>query len=85
MAAAAGLSRPIGARVTAVTPESPAAKARLQPGDIVLQFGGVLIEDDNHLVNLVNLTEIGKKVPVTIYRDRKPITIQVAVGDKSEF
>ena len=64
MAAELGLPRPIGAQVTGVTPNSPAEAAKLQPGDVILEFNGTPVEDDAHLVNLVSLTEVGKTVPV---------------------
>jgi len=85
MAAELGLPRPMGTHVTGITPESPAEIAKLQPGDVILEFNRTPIEDDAHLVNLVSLTEIGKKVPILIFRDRKPITVMVEVGDRSKF
>ncbi len=84
-AAELGLPRPIGARVASVTPNSPAEAAQLQPGDVILEFNHTLVEDDAHLVNLVCLTEIGKTVPVLIFRDRKAMTVMVEVGDRSKF
>ncbi|MEN6498635.1 MAG: trypsin-like peptidase domain-containing protein [Thermoguttaceae bacterium] len=80
-----GLPRPIGARVTQVTPDSPAMTAGLQVGDVILQFTNTPIEDDSHLVNMVNLTEIGKEVSLTVYRTRKTFQVKVAVGDRSRF
>jgi serine protease Do len=80
-----GLSRPQGARITAITGNSPASTAKLQTGDVVLQFDGVRVEDDTHLVNLVNLTEIGKEVPLIIFRDRQQVQVRVKVGDKRDF
>ena len=85
MAAELGLPRPIGAHVTGITPGSPAEAAKLQPGDVILEFNRTPIEDDAHLVVLVSLTEIGKNVPVLIFRDRRPMTIMVKVGDRSKF
>jgi serine protease Do len=84
-AAEAGLPYVIGTQVTGVTKGSPAEAARLQTGDIILQFDGLPIEDDAHLVNLVSLTTVGKKVPVLIYRDRKTLVIEVVVGDRAQF
>jgi len=80
-----GLPRPIGARVTQVTPNSPAMAAGLQAGDVILQFNNTPIEDDSHLVNMVNLTEIGKEIDLTVYRTRKTFRVKVAVGDRSRF
>jgi serine protease Do len=85
MAAEVGLPRPVGAFIENVVPNSPAEAAKLQAGDVILEFNHTLIEDDAHLMNLVSLTAAGKRVPVLIFRDRKPLTIMVEVGDSSEF
>ena len=85
MAAELGLPRPIGAHVTGVTAGSPAEAAKLQAGDVILEFNHKAVESDAHLVNLVGLTPIGKSVPVLIFRDRKTMTIMVEVGDRSKF
>ena len=84
-AAELGLPRPIGAHVTSITPNSPAVAAKLQVGDVILEFNHTPVEDDAHLVNLVSLTPIGKTVPLLIFRDRKTMTVMVEVGDRSKF
>ena len=84
-AAEAGLPRPVGAQVTSITPQSPAEAAGLQPGDVILQFNHVPIEDDANLVNLVSMTDVGKRVPLLVFRDRRPLTVMVEVGDRSKF
>jgi len=85
MAAELGLPGLMGAQVTAITKGSPAEAADIRPGDVILEFNRVRVEDDGHLVNLVALTEVGKKVPVVIFRDRKTFTVEVEVGDRSKF
>ncbi len=84
MAAELGLPRPIGAHITSVMPNSPAAAAKLQAGDVILEFNHTPVEDDAHLVNLVSLTPIGTTVPVLIFRDRKPLTVMVEVGGSQQ-
>jgi serine protease Do len=85
MAAELGLPRPVGAHVTEITPSSPAEAAKLQIGDVILEFNHTPIESDTHLINLVSLTDVGSSVPVLIFRDRKTLTITVEVGDRSKF
>jgi serine protease Do len=85
MAAEVGLPRPMGARVTDITPNSPATAAGLQRGDVIVQFNGKQVEDDNHLVNLVNLTEIGKEVSLLVWRQRQAILVKTAVADRGRF
>lgn len=75
-----GLQRPRGARITRVTPNSPAEAAHLQAGDVVLKYNGVAVDNDSHLINMVSLTEIGKEVPLIVFRDQKLMTIVVKVG-----
>lgn len=84
-AASLGLPRPMGARISGITPNSPASGTDLKRGDVILNFDGVQIEDDSHLVNLVSLTAIGAEVTVVIHRDGASQTIKVRVGDRSKF
>jgi serine protease Do len=65
----AGLQQLVGTRVVTVTPDSPAAKAGLRPGDIILRMDGKLIENDAHLITLVNTSEVGKEVTLQVLRD----------------
>lgn len=80
-----GLRRTMGARVTGVTTNSPAANAKLQIDDVILKFGEIPVDNDSHLVNLVGLTEVGKEVPVLVFRDKKSMTLMVTVGDRSKY
>jgi serine protease Do len=84
-AARIGLSGPRGARVTGITPNSPAESAHLQIGDVILAFDGNRIEDDNHLINMVNLTPVNKEVEVRLVRSGKPVSIKVRVGNRTEL
>ncbi len=79
-----GLNRPAGALVTAVTPNSAAAAAGLQPNDVILQVGNVVIEDDKHLVNVVNLSPVGSTVPLVIWRDGRKMTIRVELQERPQ-
>ncbi len=84
-AAAIGLPRPVGARVSGITPNSPASKADIQVVYFILKFNNLLIEDDNHLVNIVSLTPLGKEVPMILFRDGKTVQVAVRVGDRQQF
>jgi len=76
-----GLPRLTGTRVKSVEPSSPAEAARLQADDVILLYDGVRVEDDDHLISLVQLTEIGRKVPVVVFRERKARQINIRIGD----
>lgn len=84
-AASLGLPRPMGAKISGITPNSPAAGTDMQRGDVILEFDGVRIEDDSHLVNQVSVTPIDSEVSILIYRDGTSKTLTVRVGDRSKF
>ncbi len=63
-----GLGQPKGAFVRGVEPNSPAAKAGLEPGDIILKFDGRDIEKSVDLPRLVGNTRPGSKTSVTVFR-----------------
>lgn len=80
-----GLLRPYGARVSAITPDSPAESSSLEIGDIILEFDGVTIANDSHLVTQVSLTDIGRKIPVQVFRDGNIKSLFVTVGSRENF
>jgi serine protease Do len=79
-----GLPAAIGAHITNVTKNSPAEKANLQVGDVILEFNHVPVEDDNHLISLVSMTEAGTKVPLLVFRDRKTFTVEVELAERGK-
>jgi serine protease Do len=80
-----GLPRRVGARVTGITPHSPAADARLQVGDVILEFDGTPIHDDNHLINRVGFTPVNQEVDLVVLRDGEQRVIQLKVGNRASF
>ena len=74
-----------GTKIRSIQPNSPAAASDLRAGDVIVQFDGIRIEDDAHLVNRVSLTPVNKEVDVVLLRDGQPVTIQVTVSAKSEL
>jgi serine protease Do len=75
-----GLKKPDGALVADVTPDSPAARAGIKAGDVILSFNGKPITRSGDLPPLVGATHDGAKVPVKILRESKTRTLQVQVG-----
>ena len=80
-----GLARTTGARVSAITPGSPADGTGIRIGDIVIAFEGESISNDSHLVTEVSLTPIGKQVDLTVYRDGSTLSVPVVVGNRETF
>lgn len=72
-----GLKSAKGALVAGVTPDGPAAKAGIEPGDVVLKFDGHDVPKMSDLPRMVADTTVGKKVDVVIVRKGKEQTIQV--------
>ncbi|MGM9917307.1 trypsin-like peptidase domain-containing protein [Anaerotignum sp.] len=76
---------PVGALIMEVTENGPAANAGLQVGDVITQYDGKTVMDMDTLVELVNGTEIGKKVDVHAVRDgQKSIDLKIKIGDKNQ-
>ncbi len=86
IAAAVGLKEPKGAIVSQVLPDSPAAKAGLKQGDIILGFGGSAIGEMRDLPRLVAATDVGEDVNVDIWRDREEqsVSVEIAKLDDSD-
>lgn len=80
-----GLPRPYGARIIRILPKSAAEAAHLEIDDVILEFNHVVIEDDLHLQNVVSLTEVGKQIPVTVFRAGKEQLLTVTVGDRAVY
>jgi serine protease Do len=75
-----GLDKPRGALVTDVDQNSPAAKAKLQPGDVILSFDGKPIERTRQLPRLVAETPADKTVKLTLWRDGKESSVDIKIG-----
>jgi serine protease Do len=77
-----GLERPRGARIVAVHEDSPASRAKLTIGDVILRFNGVDVNDDMHLINLVSVSPIGRPQDVVVWRDGKSTSLRVTIADR---
>jgi serine protease Do len=80
-----GMVRPVGARVEGVTGGAPAATAGVRPDDVVLEFDGRAIEDDDHLMSVVGMTAVDRTVKVAIFRDRERIEVEIPVARRTDF
>lgn len=79
-----GLDKPRGALVLEVTEDGPAAKSRLEVGDIILSFDGKPVDEMRELPRLVAETKVGKEVAVDIWRGGKRRTFEVTLGELEE-
>ena len=74
------LDKPRGALVASVAENSPSDKAGVKAGDIILEFNGEKISEMKQLPIIVARTEVGKKVIVKIWRNKKEITKSITLG-----
>ena len=74
------LDEPRGALVASVAQDSPSDKAGVKAGDIILEFNGERIQQMKELPIIVARTEVGKKVKVKIWRNKKEITKIITLG-----
>jgi serine protease Do len=76
-----GLKERQGALVAVVTPDGPADKAGLEPGDIVIGFNGKVVRSRDELVGYVVATRPGTTVPVKVMRDKQERTLNLTVEE----
>jgi|TARA_B110000037_G_scaffold12658_1_gene13433 serine protease Do len=74
------LDEPRGALVASVADNSPSDKAGVKAGDIILEFNGERIQEMKELPIIVAKTEVGKRVDVKIWRNKKEITKKITLG-----
>jgi serine protease Do/serine protease DegQ len=79
LAAAVDLDLRGGALVTGVDPGSPAERAGLRQGDVIVQVNGLPIEDAADLRNLVGLMPVGAELDVVLYRDARRRSVHARV------
>ncbi|MDX1607028.1 MAG: PDZ domain-containing protein, partial [Candidatus Competibacterales bacterium] len=74
-----GLDRPRGALVSQVVSGSPAAKAGIEAGDIIVAFNGETINSSSELPPIVGLVRPGRSATVTVIRDGREQTLSVTI------
>jgi len=80
-----GLDKPVGALVSDLVEDAPAARAGIQPGDVILEFNGTEIIEAGDLPPAVGSTPVGSEAEVVIVRDGKRMTIEVEIGRLSDY
>jgi serine protease Do len=76
-----GLDTTNGVLVASVAPETPADKAGLQTGDVIVAYDGTTVSDTSQLRNLVARTLVGRTVTVEIIRAKKTRELTVTIGE----
>jgi Do/DeqQ family serine protease len=80
IAASFGLKKAAGALVNEVVAGSPAAKAGIKQGDVVVAVDGNEIKEVSQLQRLVGDLSVGKRVEVRVFRDGKVLKLPLVIG-----
>ncbi|CAJ4151474.1 peptidase Do family protein [Burkholderia pseudomallei] len=84
LASSFGLQKPDGALVSSVDPKGPAAKAGLQPGDVILAVDGVPVQDSSTLPAQIAGMKPGTKADLQIWRDKSRKTVSVTLASLAD-
>jgi serine protease Do len=76
-----GMDRPRGALVARVLEDSPAAKAGLEVGDVILTFNGVELHSSSELPPLVGGSRVDRPAELEVLRKGKKIRVAVNIGE----
>ncbi|MFQ5764661.1 MAG: Do family serine endopeptidase, partial [Rhodospirillales bacterium] len=76
-----GLEEATGALVASVIKDGPAEKAKIEAGDVILTFDGKKVNEMRRLPRVVADTEVGKVVPIEIWRANKKVTIKAKIEE----
>ena len=76
-----GLKKPEGALIATVSEGSPAAKAGLRQGDVVLAFEGTQVTTPRDLSRTVADAEVESKRTLTVWRDNDQIELNISIGE----
>lgn len=79
-----GLPDKNGVLVVKVLEDSPAQESGIKDGDIIKRFDNKEINNVRDLLNIVGKTEVGRKVKAMLLREKKEITLEVAVGQRPQ-
>jgi Do/DeqQ family serine protease len=84
LAKSLGIKESAGALIAGVEGNSPADKAGLKRGDLVIELAGKKVADSTGLRNMVSATAPGTKVDVKVVRESKERTLSVTLGEFKE-
>ena len=84
LAESLGLKRTYGALVASTIPGSPAEKAGILAGDIVLSFNNSEVTEMRKLPRLVADSKVNKEVDIVVWRNDKELVLKVTIAEMKE-
>lgn len=79
-----GMKKPYGALVAKVLPDSPASRAGVEVGDVIVSFDGNEVSSSSDLPPMVGGTNINSQVPLGIIRRGKKTSLKVKIAELPE-
>lgn len=76
-------NKPLGAYISAVTPNGPAAKAGIEKGDVITKINNAQIQNSTDLVHEIYKYDVGTKITVTFIRNGQTQQVQATLGEIS--
>ena len=73
-----------GVTIAIVEPESPAAKAGIMPGDVIVKWNGATIQDQRRLIQMIQDTPVNSKALIEVLRQGKPVTVAAVIGARKQ-
>jgi serine protease Do len=57
----------------------------MRPDDVILAFNGIEVTDENHLINLVSLANIGQSVRIEVFRNGRRQALNLRLTDRDSY
>jgi serine protease Do len=73
-----------GSLITQLEADSPASRAGLRPGDVIVKLNNTSIENTQQLIGKIQAAKIGEKINLEIIREGKMIETAIIIGDRNQ-
>lgn len=80
-----GLSGVYGVKIDSVFANSPAEKAGIKTGDVIVKVNNQQVNNNSQLSVLISQVKKGQEIPIEVIRNGKPIMLTTVVGDRETF